>query len=254
MKSIFTFILITFFTCAFSQPNNTDRPRANNDSFTLGTASSVFINDSDPNGDPISVIYYYIDGIKYTPTIGLKAIPKYGKISFKPTGEIYIDTPIIIKYTISDGKKGTDTAIVKYYRPKPMPAIPVIKTPKAMHDSYYFEWDATNFGYLFKNDSINISDSFKIVGWTFFGSSFKACTQYSDNHCWGMWDGGFSSTRPPDDPWGCLCVYENGNLYWSNQWTTPITESFYLPTIFYVARDRFGRLIFASADIKIIKK
>jgi hypothetical protein len=95
-------------TITVSQANRA--PVANNDAFTLpqdapATAFDVLANDSDPDGDALTITTVS------TPAHGTASIAG-NKVSYKPvTGYSGTDS---LTYTISDGKGGTATATVTF--------------------------------------------------------------------------------------------------------------------------------------------
>ena len=103
-----------------------DAPVANNDAatatedtpLTVSAASGLLANDSDVDGDALSVTGFSIAGITGTPVIGTAfVIPNVGSITINADGS-YSFTPVLnynglvpeITYTVSDGKGGTATA------------------------------------------------------------------------------------------------------------------------------------------------
>ncbi|PIE06354.1 MAG: type I secretion protein, partial [Rhodobacterales bacterium] len=94
-------------TITFDVAPVNDDPVAENDSETTILNTPVIIpvlgNDSDPDGDPLSVI-------EATTPDGTVAILPDGTLEFTPTTGL--DGPAQVTYTISDGNGGTDTAVV----------------------------------------------------------------------------------------------------------------------------------------------
>ncbi|WP_374352616.1 Ig-like domain-containing protein [Chitinimonas sp.] len=98
-------------TVKVSQPNRA--PTARNDSFTVSGASSsvldVLANDSDPDGDAISIVSL-TQPAGGTGTVSIEN----GKVRFEPKGVFGVDT---FTYTIRDAGGLTSTAIVTLIDP-----------------------------------------------------------------------------------------------------------------------------------------
>ena len=125
--NIFKFLVILFLginSVLFAQNNNA--PNAVNDVDTADfntpisvAAPGLLSNDTDQDGDAISIIQFYINGTAYSPGVtvnlpeGTLVINADGSYSFTPTNG-YSGTLPDISYTISDGTLN-DTAIFYLY-------------------------------------------------------------------------------------------------------------------------------------------
>src|SRR5205807_2335148 len=106
-------------------------PTAANDSYTVQRSSSnnslsVLANDSDPNGDPLTITAVG------TPAHGTASIGS-GVILYTPTAGYA--GPDSFTYTISDGKGGTASATV---------SILVNSPPVAVNDSFTVQRNSSN--------------------------------------------------------------------------------------------------------------
>ncbi|WP_439291578.1 Ig-like domain-containing protein, partial [Lonepinella koalarum] len=117
-------------------PNNTD-PVANDDTANTayGTALNninVLSNDTDADGDNLSVSAVSLTN----PSQGTVSVNPDGTINFKPADGVTGD--VVINYTVSDGKGGTDTATLTVSvgaAPIPTPPAPNNTDPVANDDT-----------------------------------------------------------------------------------------------------------------------
>ena len=84
-------------------PTAVDDPLLTVNEDTSGTTINVLANDSDPDGDPLSII-------SASATNGTVVINANGTLTFTPNANY--NGPAVITYTISDGQGGTATATV----------------------------------------------------------------------------------------------------------------------------------------------
>jgi len=89
---------------------------------TVDVADGVLANDSDANGDDLTV------AIASDPTSGNVALNADGSFTYTPTNGFVVDAPDSFSYTVSDGNGGSDTGevtIVAQAAPT-VPTIPVV--------------------------------------------------------------------------------------------------------------------------------
>jgi large repetitive protein len=103
-----------------------------------GTTVNVLANDSDPDGDPISII-------SATATNGSVTIGTGGLLTFTPN--LNYNGPATITYTISDGQGGTATATV------PVNVVSVNDAPIAANDTASTTGSTPVNVYVLNNDS-----------------------------------------------------------------------------------------------------
>uniref|UniRef100_UPI003F6E0770 Ig-like domain-containing protein n=1 Tax=Lonepinella koalarum TaxID=53417 RepID=UPI003F6E0770 len=136
-------------------PNNTD-PVANDDtaSTEYGTALNninVLSNDSDADGDNLSVSAVSLTN----PSQGTVSVNPDGTINFTPAEGVTGD--VVINYTVSDGKGGTDTATLTVTvgaAPIPTPPAPNNTDPVANDDTA-----STEYGTALNNINVLSNDS-----------------------------------------------------------------------------------------------
>ena len=101
-------------------------PEAQNDTATVAedgtTTINVLANDTDPNGDPLTVTSATVD-----PAQGTVTVNPNGSLTFVPAPNF--NGPATITYTVSDGQGGTDTATVN------VNVTPVNDAPDAVNDT-----------------------------------------------------------------------------------------------------------------------
>ena len=104
---------------------------------TTLTGSSVLTNDTDVEGNTLTVTGFTVAGVSGTPVIGTAfPIPNVGSITINANGT-YTFQPLanftgqvpLITYTVSDGQGGTDTAVLDIY------VAPVNQLPTATPDA-----------------------------------------------------------------------------------------------------------------------
>lgn len=108
-------LLLGGFNVSAVAADTSDKPLAVDDTATTATNTAVTINvlenDSDPNGDTLTVV------MLTSPSNGTAEINQDGTITYTPnTGYSGTDT---FGYTVSDGKGGTSTATVAATIPTP---------------------------------------------------------------------------------------------------------------------------------------
>ncbi|TFJ88994.1 beta strand repeat-containing protein, partial [Lonepinella koalarum] len=136
-------------------PNNTD-PVANDDtaSTAYGTPLhniNVLANDSDADGDSLSVSAVTLAN----PNQGTVSVNPDGTINFKPADGVTGD--VVINYTVSDGKGGTDTATLTVSvgaAPIPTPPAPNNTDPVANDDTA-----STEYGTALNNINVLSNDT-----------------------------------------------------------------------------------------------
>jgi len=146
-------------TVTISVNGDNDAPVAVNDSNTtpedIAVSGNVLTNDSDPEGDPMVVTQFVVDGdvTIYLPGdvatitgIGTIVINPGGTYTFTPELN-YNGTVPTITYTISDGNGGSDTADLE------ITVTPVNDPPVALNDSNITNEDTPVSGSVIANDS-----------------------------------------------------------------------------------------------------
>jgi gliding motility-associated-like protein len=116
-------------------------------------SGNVLSNDSDADGDPLTVTQFTINGVTY-PAGSTATIPGVGTLVINPDGS-YTFTPApnyngpvpIATYTVSDGKGGTDTADLNII------VTPVNDPPVAVDDKATTPEDTPVSGNVLTNDT-----------------------------------------------------------------------------------------------------
>ena len=139
--------------------NANDAPQASDDIVTINqgaTASgSLTANDTDIEGNTLTVTGFTIAGITGTQSVGSPVIiPNVGMITINADGT-YTFTPLptftgnvpIITYTVSDGNGGTDTADLDLF------VAPINYNPVAVNDNNTSEEDNPAIGNVLTNDT-----------------------------------------------------------------------------------------------------
>ena len=221
------------------------------DTMYLGKWGNVLDNDYDPNKDKISVLYFFVGSTKYTArTTSYKINGR--DVGIKPTGEVYTDTALTISYTISDGHYGTCTTqctIVKPAVPKP-----IVRPPVAVSDIYIISASKLKKGdtilNVFVNDTIQASDSFRIIYWIADGGAYPmsmslGTTKYSEPVCSFGANAGIFYNK------GCLQARSNGMITWGPNNLEGTNTNVQVIDAVYIAQDKKGRLIGGSVTIII---
>ncbi|MGQ8338419.1 Calx-beta domain-containing protein [Sunxiuqinia sp. A32] len=133
-----------------------DSPRAENDVVKsqedMPATGNVLDNDSDPDGDQLTVTGYTIESAEYLPettvtieNIGNVAIQSNGNFQFTPVDNYYGEVPII-QYTIADADNKTSNATLS------ISVISVNDSPDAIDDSESILEDTQLTGNVLEND------------------------------------------------------------------------------------------------------
>ena len=130
-----------------------DAPDAVNDSFTTvedtAVSGQVLTNDSDPDGDPLTVIG------NTNPSNGTVVMNANGTFTYTPGANF--NGSDSFDYTISDGNGGTDTATVF------INVTPVNDAPNAVNDSNTTAFNTAISGQVLTNDSDPDGDPLTVV-------------------------------------------------------------------------------------------
>jgi len=132
---------------------------------------TVLSNDSDRDGDAISISQFTVDGTTYMPGqmatlegIGTLSINADGTYTFTPVSNYNGAVPIAT-YTLSDGNGGTDTATLAIV------ITPVNDAPDIRDDRASGNEDTTITGNVLENDSDLDGDTLTVIDFRVDGSS-----------------------------------------------------------------------------------
>ncbi|KAB2925548.1 MAG: tandem-95 repeat protein, partial [Dechloromonas sp.] len=147
-----------------SQPVTEDSPVTGN----------VLSNDSDPDGNPLTVTQYEVGGTTYAagtpvvlPGVGTLVIETNGDYSFTPAAN-YTGAIPVATYTISDGLGGTDTATLTLG-----PITPVDDPSVLAPDSQTVAEDNPAIGNVLSNDA-DVDNALTVTSFTINGTTYAA--------------------------------------------------------------------------------
>ncbi|MEZ5107247.1 MAG: Ig-like domain-containing protein, partial [Draconibacterium sp.] len=154
-----------------------DNPVAVGDIFTISEDSSVngniLSNDYDVEGDEIQVTGVSVGGSSYSTGeditidgVGTVRIDSTGNIIFTPVANFNGEVPAIT-YEISDGKGGSDTAVINII------ATEENDKPVAVDDSFTISEDSSLNGNILSNDYDPDDDELEITQITVGGNSYS---------------------------------------------------------------------------------
>jgi len=220
-------LIIILFFCASLQAQN-NKPIAKPDTFKINVLGNVLSNDKDMDNDILSVSSYKVNGVSYAPRLTSRLIPNFGTITFKKNGEFISDGSGLVTYNISDGKYGTATSTI------------LIQSKKliARTDNFYTFTDIRFMNNVLWNDSVLASDSFKIIGMQFMSENLKPLGTIGQCFFVGS------------NSMGCFGMFENGLFWWENL-ENKLIEDCQLPTIFYIAKNKRGEIIYSNIELTI---
>ncbi|KAB2919080.1 MAG: retention module-containing protein, partial [Dechloromonas sp.] len=153
-------------------------PDATNDSQPVTEDSpvtgNVLSNDSDPDGNPLTVTQYEVGGTTYVagtpvvlPGVGTLVIESNGDYSFTPAAN-YTGAIPVATYTISDGLGGTDTATLT------LGPITLVDDPSVLApDSQTVAEDNPAIGNVLSNDA-DVDNALTVTSFTINGTTYAA--------------------------------------------------------------------------------
>ncbi|MFN5418900.1 MAG: Ig-like domain-containing protein, partial [Sphingomonadales bacterium] len=150
-------------------------PDAVNDAVSVAEdvalTGNLLANDTDPNGDPLTVVSFVINGYTYfpgttatIPNVGTIIINANGTYTFTPLPN-YNGTVPPITYTISDGQGGTDTANLS------ITVTPSNDAPVANNDAVTTPEDTPATGNVLTNDTDIDGNPLTVTQFTIAGIS-----------------------------------------------------------------------------------
>jgi gliding motility-associated-like protein len=154
-----------------------DAPTAVNDTdttpeFTVLNGTTVFGNDTDPDGDALTITQFTVNGISYAASATAQTIPGVGTIILRADGtytfspiENYVGTAPPITYTAKDPSGLTTTATLT------ITVTNVNDAPEAANDEITILQGATASGELLTNDTDVDRDALTVSGFTIAGQS-----------------------------------------------------------------------------------
>ncbi len=133
---------------------------------TLTATGNVLTNDSDPDGNTLSVTEFAVNGQLYTAGttatlsgVGTLVINSDGSYTFTPVNG-YTGTVPVATYKVSDGLTTANTTLT-------ITVTPVNSTPDAVNDTGTVTEDVALMGNLITNDTDPDGDTLTMTGYTF---------------------------------------------------------------------------------------
>ncbi|WP_241321806.1 tandem-95 repeat protein, partial [Belliella aquatica] len=156
----------------------------------LTSSGNILTNDSDVDGDPLTVTSFTIGGVTTTvdptsggtyviPNVGTISIAANGDLTFVPSndvngdgtpGDFFTGNVPTITYTVSDGNGGTDTAGIDIFVDS------ANINPVANADAITIDEDAVASGNVLTNDTDQDDDDLSVVSFTIGNQTYPAGT------------------------------------------------------------------------------
>ena len=132
---------------------NDDTAQMNEDAILVIPEGNLLANDSDPDGDPISVV-----AVSVVSGGGSAIVDAGGNVIYTPAANY--NGPAVLEYTISDGNGGTDTALIN------ITINPINDAPDAVDDSLVTNEDTAASVSVLTNDTDVDGDTLTVTGFT----------------------------------------------------------------------------------------
>jgi gliding motility-associated-like protein len=155
-----------------------DAPTATDDAVTVledvTATGNVLTNDTDPEGNALTVSQFVINGVTYAPgaivtipNVGTMIVNADGTYSFTPVAN-YNGTVPVVTYTTSDGNGGSDTGTLT------IAITPVNDAPEVVSETLTTAEDTPLTGNVLTNDTDTEGNALTISQFTINGQNYSA--------------------------------------------------------------------------------